>query len=134
VNGTVVVDTDVISFLMKGDPKADWYQPYLKGKRLMVCFVTIAELYFGAFCAKWGPRRLAELQQILRNYIVYPFDEPLCVTWAKVRSEDKQRGIGIGHSDAWIAATALLYQIPLVTNNAKHFVWIDGLQVISATC
>lgn len=34
-------------------------------------------------------------------------------------------------ADAWVAATALLHDIPVVTNNRKHFVGVDGLAVIS---
>lgn len=37
----------------------------------------------------------------------------------------------ISAADAWIAATALLYGVPLVTHNRKDFEGIDGLVVIS---
>ncbi|MDP2899062.1 MAG: type II toxin-antitoxin system VapC family toxin [bacterium] len=132
MSSAVVVDTDIISYLLKRDSRADWYKTHMKGTRLMVCFVTIGELYFGAFRAKWGAQRLAELQQILRNYVVCPFDEPLCMKWAEIRARGEQQGKRIHHSDAWIAATAQLYNVPLITNNRKDFACLDGLDVISA--
>jgi len=31
---TVIVDTDVVSFLMKGDTRAEFYRPHLEGRTL----------------------------------------------------------------------------------------------------
>ena len=41
------------------------------------------------------------------------------------------RGYRIECADAWIAATALLYDIPLVTHNRNDYLGIPGLTVIS---
>ena len=37
----------------------------------------------------------------------------------------------IAPNDRWIAACALHHQLPLVTNNARHFEGITGLTVIT---
>ena len=37
----------------------------------------------------------------------------------------------ISPQDAWIAATALRYQIPLVTHNAADFDAVEGLTIIT---
>jgi tRNA(fMet)-specific endonuclease VapC len=37
----------------------------------------------------------------------------------------------IGDSDIWIAATALQYDLTLLTNNRRHFERIDGLRIES---
>jgi predicted nucleic acid-binding protein len=34
--------------------------------------------------------------------------------------------------DAWIAATALYLDAPLVTNNVRHFRYVEGLRVRAA--
>ncbi len=133
MNSVAVVDTDVVSYLFRDAPEAEWYRPHLQGRRLVVCFVTVGELYFGALKRNWGQERVAEMKQCLRNFIVYPFEEALCLKWAEVRVEGQGQGQNITHADAWIAATALLHHIPLITNNAKHFTWVRGLEVISAT-
>ena len=41
------------------------------------------------------------------------------------------RQVELVPADAWIAATALLLNVPLITHNAAHYVGIDGLRVIS---
>ncbi len=40
-------------------------------------------------------------------------------------------GLNISHSDCWIAASALKYDCPLATNNARHFEGIKDLALIS---
>ena len=39
-------------------------------------------------------------------------------------------GLLIGANDLWIAATALAYDLPIVTRNEKHFRRVPGLQVV----
>ena len=41
---SVVVDTDVVSFLFKNDSRAQLYLPLLKNRKLLVSFMTEAEL------------------------------------------------------------------------------------------
>ena len=55
----VVVDTDVVSFLLKGDTRAQSYRPHLQGKTLVLSFMTVAELYQWAFIRNWGKQKLA---------------------------------------------------------------------------
>ena len=40
-------------------------------------------------------------------------------------------GLHIGDHDLWIAATALVHDIPLVTRNARHFARVPQLRVVS---
>ena len=46
-------------------------------------------------------------------------------------TESKRSGLNVSLADAWIAATAISLQIPLVTNNEKDFQKINGLTMIS---
>jgi tRNA(fMet)-specific endonuclease VapC len=39
-----VIDTDVVSFLFKRDTRAELYRPHLVGRRIVVSFMTVAEL------------------------------------------------------------------------------------------
>jgi len=57
----------------------------------------------------------------LSNYLVIPVDQPLCREWAQVRSDRQSAGRPISPQDAWIAATALRHDLPLVTHNSKDF-------------
>jgi tRNA(fMet)-specific endonuclease VapC len=39
-----VADTDVLSYLVRGDTRGEAFRPYLEGRRLAVSFQTVAEL------------------------------------------------------------------------------------------
>jgi predicted nucleic acid-binding protein len=43
-----------------------------------------------------------------------------------------KKGRPIQTADAWIAASALHYQVPLITNNAGDYASIDGLELLTA--
>jgi predicted nucleic acid-binding protein len=52
-------------------------------------------------------------------------------TWAEVTWEARRKGRPIQPADAWIAASALHYQVPLITHNAGDFAVIAGLEVLT---
>jgi len=66
------------------------------------------------------------------HYAVLPVSRELCVKWAEVAFTAKRRGRPIQTADAWIAASAIYYQVPLITNNQSDYSFIEGLTVLSA--
>jgi tRNA(fMet)-specific endonuclease VapC len=127
----LLLDTDITSFIFKGSDYASPYMPLLNGHELALSFMTIAELFQWAILRQWGDRRLVQLEQYLSNYLVIPVDRPLCREWAQVRAERQRAGQVISPQDAWIAATALRHDLPLVTHNSKDFLQIPNLQLIT---
>jgi len=128
----LVVDTDVVSYIFRGHPLSDPYLDILKNQELVISFITRAELGLGARLRHWGPRRTASLEQYLGNFGTYYADEPLCDLWAEVMADALAAGRPIGPQDAWIGATALRLEAPLVTNNTRHFQHVPGLEIITA--
>ncbi len=128
----ILLDTNIVSFIFKGDSRAADYEPHLKDRQLAISFMTVAELYQWAAVRKWGERRREQLAQTLTaNYTVLSFDIRLCQTWGEVRAGRQSTGKPIAPQDAWVAATALHYSLPLVTHNPKDFVDIADLTVIT---
>ena len=74
----VLLDTNIVSFLLKEDSRAQVYAPYLEDRRLAISFMTVAELFQWAAMRKWGARRISQLEASLRNFTVLPFDIALC--------------------------------------------------------
>lgn len=124
----VVVDTSVVSYLLKQHSLADSYRQFLAGKLLGLSFMTVAELYRWPLERNWGAARIAVLQAHLKDYVVLPQDDAMCWEWAKIMS---RKGRPIAAADAWIAATAVRHAAPLVTHNARHFQEIDNLVVLT---
>ena len=121
-----------MSFILKGDSRALNYEPYLKDQQLAISFMTVAELYQWAAIRNWGERRLSQLKQNLKaNYTVLSFDIVLCQIWGEIRAKRRVIGKLLSPQDAWIAATAIQYNIALVTHNPKDFVDIQDLKMIT---
>lgn len=129
---SAVVDTDVVSYVFRGDTRAALYRPHLEGLLPVLSFMTIAELSRWAIERNWGAARRAQMRAFLGNFVVYPFDPDLCERWADVTVTARHLGRPIQHADAWIAATALLHNIPLITHNRDDYAGVPGLVVVSA--
>lgn len=126
----LVVDTDVVSFVFKGDSRAKLYEPHLNGRQLVVSFMTVAELYRWTEERNWGAKQIAALEAHLRKFVVHPVDPNLCKIWGRIMAEGKKNGKVIACADAWIAATALANAIPLVSHNGKHYSGVAGLSIV----
>jgi tRNA(fMet)-specific endonuclease VapC len=103
----------------------------LIGDTPMISFVTVAEMYRGALKKNWGQKRMSELDSHLRQFAVVPYNFQVCVTFARITNSAERSGRPITMADAFIAACAVSLQIPLLTNNRRHFDGIDELRVIS---
>lgn len=126
----VLVDTDVFSYLWQNRPEAADYRHLVEGRILALSFTSIAEAYYGAFRRRWGQRKLEELEAGLRPYVVLPYNRDIAVTWARVRAAVEERGMPMASNDLWIAATGVSYDVPLITNNRRHFEQIPELELL----
>jgi tRNA(fMet)-specific endonuclease VapC len=126
-----VVDTDVVSFLFRQDTRAALYRRHLDGRLLLVSFMTVAELDQWAEQRRWGPDRRQKLEAYLATFTVLPSNRDLCRWWARIRVACRDVGRPIEVADAWIAATAMLYGVPLVTHNPADYTAVAGLQIIT---
>ncbi len=126
----MLIDTNIVSYIFKGDTRAQLYQPTLAGQTLFVSFMTVAELYRWPYEKNWGEPKKQGLVQFLRNFAVLPYDDALAWKWAELVGKTC-RGRPMSAADSWIAATALRHGMPIVTHNKKHFEHIPGLIVIS---
>jgi predicted nucleic acid-binding protein len=128
----LLLDTNVVSFVLKGDSRAAAYARHLHGRRLAISFMTVAELFQWAAMRKWGARRLDQLQTSLQQYAILPFDIELCRLWGEIRARCRAAGRPISPQDAWIAATAIRHDLPLVTHNPQDFEVLQELDVITS--
>ena len=131
MNTTVVVDTDVVSYLFKGHPTAFEYLPDLEDRTPLISFMTVAELDRWVLEVRWGDARRTRLREYLERFAVLPYNRDLCTKWAEVTVAAKACGRRIDCADAWVAATALLVGAPLITHNRGDYLGVPGLIVIT---
>lgn len=126
-----VIDTDVWSYLYKGRDEAKLYEPHILGNILVISFQTQAELRRWVLTAGWGEQRQKHLESRLRDFVVEHSSDRLSLRWAQAMDSARRNGRPISAADAWIAATSLDLDVPLITHNKTHFVGVDGLTIIS---
>ncbi|MDE2699774.1 MAG: type II toxin-antitoxin system VapC family toxin [Gemmatimonadetes bacterium] len=127
----VILDTNIVSYIFNKDTRALYYQNQIRGRRVLISFQTLEELWYGAYTKGWGDRRKNELAHHLEQYeIIWPGPE-LVTTCARLRSERKSAGREMRESDAWIAATAIMLGYPLASHD-HDFSDISDLELIQA--
>jgi predicted nucleic acid-binding protein len=99
---------------LEANPSASLYLP----------FVVPGELAAGVSAAN-----RTQWEAFLAPFYLLPHTPD--VSWEFGRTYRHLRGAGrlIGTNDLWIAATALAYQMPIVTRNAEHFARVPHLEV-----
>ena len=98
----------------------------------MLCFQSVAEIWKGAIKIKWGNEHRTDLVSFIDKWFtIIPYDERLIYEWAEISAESERQGYRFECGDAWIAATARLYGLSLLTHDRDFArVKISGLEVI----
>ncbi|RJF72744.1 type II toxin-antitoxin system VapC family toxin [Deinococcus cavernae] len=129
--GRLVVDTNVISYIFKGDTRGPHYERLIQGHQTILPFQVVAELEEWMLNDRWSEPRRERLRNYLHQYVVIESDERMGRIWGAVRHACQKAGRRIDPADAWIAATALALRCPLVTHNAADFAGVPNLKIIT---
>lgn len=97
--------------------------PLFMGGNLYVSTVTIFEIYSG--CLTLSHKHDADL--ILDGILRIDFSDEIAKKASEIFINLRQTGQTIEFRDIFIAATALVHNLPLKTLNTKHFSRINGL-------
>jgi len=116
----VLLDSDIVIYSTK--PGYDVLRGFLSAHSLSVSVATRVEVL--GFHAITEIDK-AELEALFQITIVFPITDEIAEKSIELR-QIKKMSLG----DAFIAATAIVENIPLVTNNTKDFKWIDSLDLI----
>lgn len=123
-SASVVVDTMVVSALVNAgrDPAAAARcRATIGGRSVVVSFVTVTEMRFGAIKAGWGELRRRGLERVLARLVVVQPDDDLMGTCAELRADCVKRGHALGdkvhEADRWVAATAIALGVELISRD-----------------
>lgn len=95
--------------------------------RPIICEVTVAELW--AFAQSWGEKRKELLRRTIGDLLVLPIGDPrIHQRWAELYSYAREKGLPIqyDHNDAWIAATAHVAGLKLLSTDNAAFLPLRG--------
>jgi predicted nucleic acid-binding protein len=124
----IVVDTNVISELMKPSPAGlvrDWMLEQNQTE-LFTTSITVAEILYGIERLPDGQRKdllrtaATEVFAAFENHVL-PFDREAAVAYASLVNRRDQLGLPIDGFDAQIAAICATHHSTLATRNGKDF-------------
>ncbi len=124
----IVVDTNVISELMKSSP-ADSVRDWMLGQRqaeLFTTSITVAEILYGIERLPDGQRKdmlrtaATEIFAAFENHVL-PFGREEAVAYASLVQRRDLLGLPINGFDAQIASICAAHHATLATRNGKDF-------------
>jgi tRNA(fMet)-specific endonuclease VapC len=74
---------------------------------------------------------LPHLRDFVGRFVIVPSSRDLVLKWAEVMVAARRTGRRLETADAWIAATAALYDSPLITHNVSDYLGVTGLELIA---
>jgi len=108
------------------------YRSLVAGRPVLISFVTVTELRYGALKAGWGELRRRALERDLSRIVVVQPDDHLMQVCANLRSDCERAGLALGQkvheADRWIAATAIRLGLELVSDD-RVFRQVVGLAI-----
>ena len=127
----LLLDTNIVSILFKPDHALHAKCVGLASdNQLFISFMTRAELLLWPRQNQWGPKRAEELLKHVELCTTLFPDEETCVHWVGVVSESRLAGRPLTTADAWIAATARQWDLPLITTDYRDFEHLLGLTLV----
>jgi tRNA(fMet)-specific endonuclease VapC len=122
----ILLDTDACIELLKGNRRI----MQRRGRyddTVGVCFMTIAELYYGAEKSSEPEANFAAIEKLLLSVEIVQTDHSILKRFGALKASLQKKGSPPADADALIAAATLEKADKLVTGNARHFERIPGL-------
>jgi tRNA(fMet)-specific endonuclease VapC len=137
----LLLDTNILVYLIK-DPSGQLLENVINPlkKRILVSVVSVGELRSISLQNNWGVRKLQAAETILNKVSIVEVSENLMNTYAEIDAFSQRRNPSykdypfktprnMGKNDLWIASTAALLGLKLVTTDADfnhlHRVFIE---------
>lgn len=124
----ILFDTDICIELLRGN------QTVLEKSReynqdIAVSFMTVAELYYGAYKSNAPERNQELIEQFLITVRIIESEVGITKRFGSLKADLNSKRILIADADLFIASTALEKCEFLVTGNVKHFERIPSLVI-----
>jgi tRNA(fMet)-specific endonuclease VapC len=136
----VLFDTNILIELVKATDKFNDLKKLVNphNANVVISIVTVAEVRAFASKNSWGQRRLEELEKLMADYAVISIDDSIIERYVEIEAYNWRKSdmypkidgnaVKMGKNDIWIAATALLMDIPIITTD-KDFDHLNGVMI-----
>ena len=125
-----ILDTNICIYIIKSHPERviKKFSEFSLGD-IFISSITVYELMYGAYKSRQIEKNHTAIRKFVSPLEVLPFDEGCADICGKIRANLEMNGKIIGPMDLQIAATALAFDLTLVTNNVKEFERVESLRV-----
>lgn len=127
--GLILETTFLIDFERERPAREGGTLAFLEAHRARKLFIThtiVGELAAGKTLAE-----KANWEAFIRPFRILEWTPKINWEYGKAFRYLQGQGLLIGANDLWIAATAIAYDMPLVSANEVHFSRVPGLKVLS---
>jgi predicted nucleic acid-binding protein len=121
----VILDTNALSAFVDGDPGVG--EVLRQQPRAEIPVIVLGEFRYGIAGSRHRAAYESWLASHLAQFNVLAITEETAITYAALRVRLKQLGRPIPANDAWIAALALQYRLPVLTRDV-HFDVVPDLE------
>ena len=124
-----MLDTDILSAFLRGNMAViNSVDEHLKEYGFVsLSVITYYEIMNGLLY-KDAKKQLTRFEEFVSLNKVIPLSVRMAKTASVIQADLRSKGSEIGHTDTLIAATAIVSELQLVTNNTDRFKRIKGLQ------
>ena len=125
-----LLDTNIVSYWMRGDEKLINKIRRYKPSELSICTITLAEIYYGIEKSPVKKKeRRNKIERIYSLLEIYPFDDLAALKYSIIRTRLEKDVVFISERDLQIASIAVANKLIVVTHNVKEFKRIKNLDV-----
>ena len=124
-----LLDTDWIINLLAGEKTATERIQQLNPEDIVISLVSVAEMYESAFNYANPQAHVQRFREFLSHFQLLNLNLPIIEKFAEVRAYLRRRGEIISDFDIVLAATALHFDLIVLTFNKKHFARIPELKI-----
>jgi len=124
-----LLDTDTVIYALRGNREIDDHLVFHRDDPLKLSAITLLELYYGAHKSKDPVGNSMRLRRLEAAFEVLPVASELSEGFGRLKAGLEREGTPLDDFDLIIAATALAYNLVLVTNNERHFRRVEGLRI-----
>lgn len=123
-NGRFLLDTNIIIALLEGDGAV--LDHLEQAAEVFIPAIALGELFFGAAKSSRASENTDKVARFAAGRAIFPCDLDVAREYGRLKHRLKERGRPLPENDIWIAATATLHGMVLVTRD-RHFQEVDEL-------
>ena len=126
MSGSFLLDTNAAIAFLNGAPTVvDRFQA---ADEILLSSTVVGELCFGAQKSAQAAANLARIDMLIDRVVVLDVNTETARHYGQIKNALRIKGRPIPENDIWIAASALQYDLILVTGDG-HFGEVDGLKL-----